>query len=75
MGHSGSVGEGVRESIGESWGSKKNLSISFSFPLVQTVDVCVSTGVVVSVSVGNGRSEPQGVVVPCGVWVVSGIKG
>ncbi len=51
--------------------SQENMGIGLSFPLVQTVDMGVTSGVVVSVSAGDG-----GAVVERGidVWVVPGVK-
>ena len=65
----GGIGVGV---VAVRRSSQENLGISLSFPLVQTVDVCVTSGVVVSVSVGNGGAvvERRGI---C-VWVVRRIK-
>ena len=65
----GGIGVGV---VAVRRSSQENLGIGLSFPLVQTVDVCVTSGVVVSVSVGNGGAvvERRGI---C-VWVVRRIK-
>ena len=52
--------------------SQENLGIGLSFPLVQTVDVCVTSGVVVSISTGNGGAIVERRII-C-VWVVRRIK-
>ena len=65
----GGIGVGV---VAVRRSSQENLGISLSFPLVQTVDVCVTSGVVVSISAGNGGAIVERRII-C-VWVVRRIK-
>ena len=69
---------GVRSiSVGSIRSSDEELGIGFgfSFSFVQSVDLCVTTGEVVSVSVGNSGADPPGRGVGCCVRVVSGVSG